>query len=202
IAELVGELAQEFRRLRQRLHRIERIEQAALGRGARHELGDALRAVAAARARADDVGLEAALLPDHASEELERQVLRPRRRLDHEAEGFAHIDVARARQRRRGGRRRGLHGSGGGGSACRRGGRGGGRGGGGGAPRGGGGGGGGVCGGPPSPWGGCPPPPRRGGGGGGGGRFSTTPSEPAALPEQAPAAAWPCRIAAPTPAPP
>src|SRR6516165_6769348 len=109
IAELVGELAQEFRRLRQRLHRIERIEQAALGGGARHELGDALRAVAAARARADHVRLEAALLPDHAREELERQVLRPRRGFDHEAEGFAHIDIPRARRRRwcgRGSRRR------------------------------------------------------------------------------------------------
>src|SRR6516165_6769351 len=108
IAELVGELAQEFRRLRQRLHRIERIEQAALGGGAGHELGDALGAVAAARARADDAGLEAALLPDHAREELERQVLRPRRAFDHEAEGFAHVDIARARGRRRcGGRRLG-----------------------------------------------------------------------------------------------
>src|SRR6516225_2507447 len=72
--------------------------------GARHELGDALRAVAAPRARADDVGLEAALLPDHAREELERQVVRARRGFDHEAEGFAHVDVPRARRRRRCGR--------------------------------------------------------------------------------------------------
>src|SRR5262249_18780460 len=178
IAELVGELAQKFRRLRQRLHRIERIEQAALGGGARHELGDALGAVAAARTRADHAGLEAALLPDHAREELERQVLRPRRGLDHKAEGFAHIDIPRTRRRRRGGRRLrgrgGVRGGRGGGAAGRAGagwgggggvGGGGGRGGGAGGERWGGGGGGGRrC--PPPP-----PPPGGGGGGGGGGAF-------------------------------
>src|SRR5262249_49804504 len=100
-------------------------------------------------------GLEAALLPDHAREELERQVLRARRRFDHEAEGFAHIDVARARRRRRCGGG-GPGGGGGGGGRARGGGgrrgrgarpppppRGGGGGAGAGAPRGGGGGGGG-----------------------------------------------------------
>ena len=75
IAELVGELAQELGRFRQRLHRVERIEQPALRRGARHELGDALGALAAARARSDHAGLEPALLPDHPREEFERQVV-------------------------------------------------------------------------------------------------------------------------------
>ena len=105
IAELAGELAQKFRRLRQRLHRVERIEQAALGRGARHELGDALCARAAARARADDAGLEPALLPDHPREELERQVVGARRQFDHQADRVADIGIA---ARRRGGRRRAL----------------------------------------------------------------------------------------------
>ena len=93
IAELVGELAQELGRFRQRLHRVERIEQPALRRGARHELGDALGALAAARARADHAGLEPALLPDHPREEFERQVVRARRRLDHQAHGFAQIGI-------------------------------------------------------------------------------------------------------------
>ncbi len=80
IAELIAQLAEEFGRLRQRLHGIEGIEQPALVRGARHELRDALRALAVAGDRADRIGLEAALLPDHAREEFERQVVRPRRR--------------------------------------------------------------------------------------------------------------------------
>ena len=103
IAELVGELAQELGRFRQRLHRVERIEQPALRRGARHELGDALGALAAARARSDDAGLEPALLPDHPREEFERQVVRARRRLDHQAHGFAQIGIRGRRRAAAGG---------------------------------------------------------------------------------------------------
>ena len=56
IAELLAQLAEELRRFRQRLHRIERIEQPPFAGGARHELRDALRALAAARHRADRSG--------------------------------------------------------------------------------------------------------------------------------------------------
>ena len=85
IAELLAQLAQKLRRFRQRLYRIERIEQAALSRRTRHELRNALRPLAAAGHRTDRIGAKAALLPDHAREELQRQVGRPRRRFDHQA---------------------------------------------------------------------------------------------------------------------
>ena len=58
IAELVAQLVQKLRRFRQRLHRIEGIEQAALAGGSRHELRDPLRALAAARHRPDRVRAE------------------------------------------------------------------------------------------------------------------------------------------------
>ncbi len=94
IAELVTQFAQKLGRFRQRLHGIKRIEQAALARGARHELRDALRALAAARHRPHRIGLKAAFLPDHAGKELDRQVVRPRRRLDHQAHRLAGAGVA------------------------------------------------------------------------------------------------------------
>ena len=71
--QLLAQLGQEFGRFRQRLHRVEGIEQPALVRGARHELRDALRALAAARHRSDRIGAKAALLPDHAGEKFQRQ---------------------------------------------------------------------------------------------------------------------------------
>src|SRR5829696_6105075 len=74
IAELVAQFGQEFRRFGQGLHRIEGVEQAALARGARHELRNPLRALAAARHRADRLRAEAAFLPDHAREKFQRQV--------------------------------------------------------------------------------------------------------------------------------
>src|SRR5262249_25642784 len=62
------QIAQIARRILQSLDRIERIDEAAIVRGSRHELGNALRALAAHRAR-----VEAAFLPDDAGEELDRQ---------------------------------------------------------------------------------------------------------------------------------
>ena len=102
IAELAPQLAQEFRRLRQRLDGIERIEQSAFRRGPRHELGDALGAGAAARARTDGAGLKPAFLPDHPREELKRQIVRTRRRFDHQAHGVAQVgrSILRGRCRR------------------------------------------------------------------------------------------------------
>src|SRR2546421_502919 len=49
VTELRAQFAQKLRRLRQRLGRIERVEQQAFGGGRRHELRDALRPLAAAR---------------------------------------------------------------------------------------------------------------------------------------------------------
>ena len=63
-AELLVQFVEEFRRFRQRLHRVERIEQAALRGRAGHELRDALRALGAHR-----VGIEQAFLPDETGEE-------------------------------------------------------------------------------------------------------------------------------------
>ena len=91
--EFAAQFAQEFRRLRQRLHRIERIEQTPLVRRSRHELRNALRAFAAAGHGTDRIGLEAALLPDHAREELQRQAGRLRRGFDHQAHRFAGASV-------------------------------------------------------------------------------------------------------------
>ncbi len=91
IAELVAQLAQEFRRFRQGLHRIERIEQTALGRGPWHELRNTLGLIAAARARTDRIRLEATLLPDDPREKLERQGIRACRRFDDQADRFAHV---------------------------------------------------------------------------------------------------------------
>ena len=94
IAELLAQLGQKLGRLRQRLHGIEGIEQAAFAGGSRHELRDALRALAAPGHRADRVGPEAALLPDHAREELQRQVRLPRRGFDHQAHRLAGVGLA------------------------------------------------------------------------------------------------------------
>ena len=91
IAELRAQFTQKFRGFRQRLHRVEGIEQPALAGGSRHELRDALRALAAARDRSDGVGLKAAFLPDHAGEKLQRQIVRPRRRFDHQAHRLAGV---------------------------------------------------------------------------------------------------------------
>ena len=77
IAELAAQLAQELRRLLQRLHRIERVEQAPFGGRRRHELGDALRTLAAAGERPDAVGPELALLPDHPRKEFDRKAMSP-----------------------------------------------------------------------------------------------------------------------------
>jgi hypothetical protein len=54
----------------QRRDRIERISKPAKTRGRGHELGNALGPLGAHR-----MGVEAALLPDHAGEELHRQVV-------------------------------------------------------------------------------------------------------------------------------
>jgi len=88
IAELAAQLAEKLRRFRQRLDRIERVEQAPLRRGPRHELADALRPLAAAGGRADRVRLVAALPPDHAGEELDRQPVRRGGGFDQQADGF------------------------------------------------------------------------------------------------------------------
>src|SRR6185369_5674114 len=102
IAELVAQLGQKLRRFRQRLHGIEGIEQTALARGARHELCNPLRALAAARHWPDRVGAEAALLPDYAGEEFERQARGSRGRLDHQAHRLARVALPRRVSRRLG----------------------------------------------------------------------------------------------------
>ena len=94
IAELVAQLRQKLGRLRQRLHGIEGIEQAAFTRGSRHELRDPLCALAAPRHRADGVRLKAAFLPDHTREKFQRQALRPRRGFDHQAHRLAGVAFA------------------------------------------------------------------------------------------------------------
>src|SRR5580704_1345532 len=53
--------------------------------GARHELRDALGALAGIGQWPDLVRAKAAFHPDQSSEEIDRQRVRPRRRLDHEA---------------------------------------------------------------------------------------------------------------------
>jgi hypothetical protein len=58
----------------QRLGGIERIDETVLARGARHELGDALRPLLA-----DGVRIEAAFLPDHPGKELDRKSILRRR---------------------------------------------------------------------------------------------------------------------------
>ena len=60
---------QEFGRFRQRLHRIEWVEQAALGGGARHELGDALR-LAPPRVSGPTAPVLKRLSPDQPREEV------------------------------------------------------------------------------------------------------------------------------------
>jgi hypothetical protein len=77
IAELGLQVVQITRRIFQRLDRIERIGKPAVPRRRRHELRDALRALPAHRKR-----IEAALLPDDASEELDRQCILRRVLLD------------------------------------------------------------------------------------------------------------------------
>ena len=99
IAELAAQLGQEFGRLRQRLHGIEGIKQAALAGGPRHELRDSLRALAVARHRSDRIGLEPALLPDQAGKEFQRQAVRPRRPFDHQADRLGGADVGGGLQR-------------------------------------------------------------------------------------------------------
>jgi hypothetical protein len=91
IPELAAQLAQEFRRLGQRLHGVEGIEQAPLGCGAWHELRNPLRVVAAAGARAGRVRLEPALLPDHAGEKFQRQTVLACGRFDHPAHRFPQV---------------------------------------------------------------------------------------------------------------
>jgi hypothetical protein len=91
---LLAQLVEKLGRLRQRLHRIEGIQQAAFVRRSRHELRNPLRAVAAARHRPHRIGLKAALLPDHARKELQRQVRFLCRRLDHQAHRLARIALA------------------------------------------------------------------------------------------------------------
>src|SRR6516165_2488296 len=68
ITEPVFQVAQIAGRILQSLDRIERIDEAAIVRRSRHELGNAPRALAAHRAR-----VEAAFLPDDAGEEFDRQ---------------------------------------------------------------------------------------------------------------------------------
>src|SRR5262249_49273470 len=72
VAELVAQFAQEFCRFRQCLHRIERVEQPALGSGTRHELGDALGVLPAARARPNSARLKSAFLPNDPRKEFKR----------------------------------------------------------------------------------------------------------------------------------
>ena len=75
IAELGAQLAQKLGRFRQRLGRIERIEQETLGGRRRHELRDALRTLAAAGDGSHRIGSQAAFLPNQTSEELDRQLV-------------------------------------------------------------------------------------------------------------------------------
>ena len=100
IAELLPQLLQEFRRFRQRLDRVKRIEKSALGRRPRHELRHALRAMAAAGHRPDRVGAEAAFLPDHARKELHRQAVIARGGFDHQADRIVADCGAGRRQKR------------------------------------------------------------------------------------------------------
>jgi hypothetical protein len=82
IAEFGAQLAQKLGRFRQRLGRIERIEQKTLGGRRRHELRDALRTLAAAGHGAHRIGSQAAFLPNETGEELDRQLVLRRHRLD------------------------------------------------------------------------------------------------------------------------
>ena len=79
----VAQFAQIAGRMTQRLDRIERIGKTAPAGGARHELRDALGALGAYGQR-----IEAALLPDDAGEEFDRQTIFRRRLLDGAADVF------------------------------------------------------------------------------------------------------------------
>src|SRR3954470_7615510 len=67
IAKLSAQLTQELSRFRQRLDRVERVEQKAFSGGRRHELRDALSPPAAACQWSDRMGHQAAFLPDEPS---------------------------------------------------------------------------------------------------------------------------------------
>ena len=73
ITKLSAQFSQEFRRLGESCLRIEGIEQSALCGRIWHELRDPLRPMTSARRRPDRVGLEPALLPDHAGDEFKWQ---------------------------------------------------------------------------------------------------------------------------------
>ena len=96
IAEFLAQLAQIASGMAQRRDRIERIGKAAPIRRLRHELRDALGTLGAHGA-----GVEAALLPDDAGEELDRQLVFRRVLLDGAADV---VGARRLRGCRRGGR--------------------------------------------------------------------------------------------------
>jgi hypothetical protein len=77
--------------LRQSLYRIKWIEQPALVRRTGHELGNALRALTAACDRPYRIRLKAALLPDHAREEFQRETIGRCSGFDHQAHRLARI---------------------------------------------------------------------------------------------------------------
>ena len=88
IAKLLAQLAQKFGRLRQCLGRVERIAQQALGGRHRHKLRNALGLLTTACHGSYYIGSEPALLPDDASEELERKLIGRCGSLDHLADGL------------------------------------------------------------------------------------------------------------------
>jgi hypothetical protein len=85
---LRAQLAQNFGRLGQRLGRVERIVQKALGRCHRHKLRNTPGLLTTACHGSYCVGSEPALLPDNASEELERKFIRRCGDLDYLADGL------------------------------------------------------------------------------------------------------------------
>src|SRR5262249_13822281 len=82
IAEFAAQLAQKLGRFRQGLVRLERIKQKTLSGRRRHELRAALRTLAAAGHRSHRIGSQAAFLPNQTGEELDRQLVLRRPRLD------------------------------------------------------------------------------------------------------------------------
>ncbi len=86
VAEGDTQLTQEFRRLRQRLHRIKRVVELPLVCGTGHELRDAECTRAAAGRRADRVRPEIAFTPDHSDEVFERQIVGGGGRFQHQAD--------------------------------------------------------------------------------------------------------------------
>ena len=97
IAELHAQAAQQRRRLRQRLDRIEWIDEADLMGRPGHELRDALRAGVA-----DGEGIEPALLPDQAREKLQRKIVSRGRPVEHRADRIRRHPGRPGRVRRNG----------------------------------------------------------------------------------------------------